>query len=146
MRGLAQFDAFLVSSTVEIADYALFSTRLVTIQFECTEALNDELVNLFETRKEFAGGFNMHPAALNLLRLADTVPAIEKLRAMFVAGMKHWLMVERVAEPVGADLVLFSNYANQGELTLVHNHNADLVGIYYARTAHHDQPPICFPR
>lgn len=126
-------------------DYALFPTRLVTIQFPDTDALNEELCDVFETRGEFAAGFSMHPDALNLLRLADAVPAVARLRGMFVEGVRRWLAAERLAGPVGADLVLFSNLAARGELTLVHNHNADLVGIYYARTADHDRPPIQEP-
>ena len=127
---------------MEVTDYSLFPTRLVTIQFSDTDPLNQSLCDLFHERSEFADGFNMHPDALNLLRLADTVPAIAQLRSMFLEGLKRWLAFERVARPEGAELVLFSNYASKGELTLVHNHNADLVGIYYARTANHDRPPI----
>ncbi len=127
---------------MEVTDYSLFPTRLVTIQFSDTDALNEGLCDLFHGRSEFADGFNMHPDALNLLRLATAVPAIARLRSMFMEGLKQWLAVERIAPPEGVDLVLFSNYASQGDLTLVHNHNADLVGIYYARTANHGLPPI----
>src|SRR3954451_13101161 len=100
---------------MEVSDEALFPTRLVTIQFPDTAALNEDLCALIETRGEFAGGFNMQPGALNLLRLADAVPAVDRLREMFVEGVKRWLAVERVAGPVGVDLVLFSNYAGRGE-------------------------------
>lgn len=127
---------------MEVTDYNLFPTRLVTIQFSDTDALNEGLCDLFHERSEFADGFNMHPDALNLLRLADEAPVIIRLRDMFMEGLKHWLTVERVAPPDEVDLIMFSNYAGKGELTLVHNHNADLVGIYYARTASHDRPPI----
>ena len=127
---------------MEVTDYSLFPTRLVTIQFSDTDALNEELCDLFRQRSEFTDGFNMHPDALNLLRLAKAVPAITRLRSMFLEGLKHWLVVERVTPPEEVDLVLFSNYASKGDLTLVHNHNADLVGVYYVRTANHDRPPI----
>ncbi len=127
---------------MEVTDYSLFPTRLVTIQFSDTDALNEGLCDLFHERSEFADGFNMHPDALNLLRLADTVPAITRLRGMFLEGLKHWLAVERVAPPEEVEMVMFSNYASKGDLTLVHNHNADLVGVYYARTANHDRSPI----
>src|SRR5262245_45505375 len=130
---------------MEVADYALFPTRLVTIQFRETGPLNDSLCGLFQTRPEFAADFDMHPDALNLLRLAETVPAIAQLRGMFLEGLQRWLALERAPRPDAVDLVLFSNYAAQGEFTLVHNHNADLVGIYYARTAQSDQPPVQFP-
>jgi len=128
--------------SMDVTAFALFPTRLVTIQFPDIAPLNDELCHLFRTRSEFTAGFNMHPDALNLLRLADTVPAIARLREMFVEGVRRWLAVEGLAGPEGLDLVLFSNYAAKGEFTLVHNHNADLVGIYYARTASPDRPPV----
>jgi hypothetical protein len=130
---------------MEVTDHALFPTRLLTIQFADTDSLNAELCRLFESRAEFAGGFNMHPDGLNLLRLADRVPAIARLRDWFVEAAKRWLAAEGVTEVAGADLVLFSNYAGRGEFTLVHNHNADLVGIYYARTAANDRPPVQRP-
>ena len=127
---------------MEVTDYAFFPTRVVTIQFPDTEPLNAELCDLLERRPELDDRFNMHPDALNLLRLADTVPAIEQLRSMFIKGVKHWLDTEGIAGPEGLDLLLFSNRSSRGESTIVHNHNTDLIGIYYARTADSDRPPI----
>ena len=128
-----------------VTDYALFPTRLVTLQLPDAAALNDALCDLFRRRAELADDFNMHPDALNLLGLAATVPAIARLRDLFLEGLKRWLQADRVTGPEAVDLVLFSNYARQGEQTLVHNHNADLVGVYYARTADHDRPPVQQP-
>src|SRR5262245_40790493 len=108
---------------MEVKDYSLFPTRLVTIQFSDTDALNNSLCELFE-RSDFAENFNMHPDALNLLRLAESAPAIARLRGMFLEALKQWLAIERAAAPAGVELVLFSNYARKGELTMVHNHNA----------------------
>lgn len=116
-------------------NYNLFPTRLVAIQHDLVDELNGALCGLFDGPSWFGEGFNMHPDAMNLLEQADTVPAIARLRDLFVAGLKEWLRLEGIQEVTGADLVMFSNYAAKGELTLVHNHNADLVGIYYARTA-----------
>ena len=130
---------------MNVTHHGLFATPLVTIHFPDTDELNRELCELFQTRSELASGFNMHPDALNLLRLADDVPAIARLRTMFLEGMKHWLDGEGISGLAGVDLVLFSNYAARGELTLVHNHNADLVGIYYARTADSGRPPVQTP-
>lgn len=128
---------------MDVTHHALFPTRMVEIQFTGVDDLNAELCDLFRTRSEFPAGFDMHPDALNLLRLADAVPAVGRLREMFVEGVRRWLAAEGTPPPAGVDLVLFSNYAATGEWTLVHNHNADLVGIYYARTAAHDRPPVC---
>src|SRR5262249_5342378 len=127
----------------EVTDYAFFPTRVVTIQFPDTDSLNAELCDLLERRPEIDDRFNMHPDAQNLLRLADTVPAIAQLRSMFITGVKHWLDAEGVAGPEGIDLVLFSNRTGRGEHTIVHNHHTDLVGIYYARTAVSNRQPIC---
>ena len=87
-------------------------------------------------------GSTLHPDALNLLRLANTVPAIEQLRCMFITGVKHWLEAEGIAGPEGIDLLLFSNRMGRGEATIVHNHNTDLIGIYYSRTAVSNRQPI----
>lgn len=127
---------------MEVTDYAFFPTRVVTIQFPNTEVLNAELCELFERRPELDDRFNMHPDALNLLRLAETVPAIDQLRSRFITGVKHWLDVEGVAGPEGIDMLLFSNRSSRGEATIVHNHHADLIGIYYARTAVSSRQPI----
>ena len=120
---------------MEVTDYAFFPTRVVTIQFPDTEPLNAELCDLLERRPELDDRFNMHPDAQNLVRLADTVPAIQQLRSMFITGVKHWLEVEGISGLQGIDLVLFSNRMSRGESTIVHNHQADLIGIYYAHTA-----------
>jgi hypothetical protein len=127
---------------MEVTDYAFFPTRVVTIQFSDVELLNAELCDLLERRPELDDRFNMHPDAMNLLRLAETVPAIEQLRSMFIKGVKHWLEAEGIAGPEGIDLLLFSNRMGRGEATIVHNHSTDLIGIYYARTADSNRPPI----
>lgn len=127
---------------MEVTDHAFFPTRVVTIQFPDTIDLNAELCDLLDGRPELDDRSNMHPDALNLLRLAETVPAIQQLRSMFLTGAKHWLEAEGIAGPEGIDLLLFSNRMGQGESTIVHNHHADLIGIYYARTAASDRQPI----
>jgi hypothetical protein len=127
---------------MEVMDYAFFPTRVVTIQFPDTGALNAELCDLLERRPEIDDRSNTHPDALNLLRLADSIPAIEQLRSMFMTGVKHWLKAEGIAGPEGVHLLLFSNRMGRGESTIVHNHQADLIGIYYAHTADSDREPI----
>src|SRR5438552_3352603 len=114
---------------MQITEFALFPTRLLTIQFPDVERLNDELYRLFSAGEELRGDFNMHPDALNLLALADTCPGIVRLRGMFLEGLSRWLQAEQVRGQLSVDVVLFSNYAAKGEFTLAHNHNADVVGI-----------------
>ncbi len=127
---------------MEVTDHAFFPTRVTTIQFPETESLNAELCDLLERRPELDDRFNLHPDAQNLVRLADTVPAIYQLRSMFISGVKHWLRAAGITGPEGVDLLLFSNWSGPGESTIVHNHPADLIGIYYARTAASTREPI----
>lgn len=127
---------------MEVTDHAFFPTRVVTIQFPDTAFLNGELCDLFERRPDLDDRDNMHPDAQNLVRLADSVPAIKELRSMFVTGVKHWLDAEKITGAEGVDLLLFSNRMGCGDFTIVHNHPADLIGIYYARTADSDRQPI----
>ena len=127
---------------MEVTNHTFFPTRVVTIQFADVGPLNAELCDLLERRPEFDDSHSEHPEAHNLLRLADAVPAIAQLRSMFLTGAERWLEAEGIARPAEIDLVLFSNRSGRGESTIVHNHQADLVGIYYARTADSDRPPI----
>jgi hypothetical protein len=132
-------------SSVQIGEYALFPTRLVTIQFAGVEETNRQLAELFHKSGRFATDFDMHPDSLNLLRLAGECPALARLREMFLDGLRQWLLAEQVKGPLSADVVLFSNYAGKGDFTLVHNHNADVVGIYYVQTADYGRPPVFVP-
>ncbi len=131
---------------MRICHYDLFPTRLVTIQFPEVQDMNRELAELFSSREEFQGDFDMHPDSLNLLRLADRYPALGRLRGLFLDGLREWLRLEQVRGPREVEMVLFSNYAKKGDFTLVHNHNADVVGIYYARTADYDRPVLVLPQ
>lgn len=131
---------------MDVTSYALFPTRLVAVQHADTADLDADLCGLFDGPGGFADDFDMHPDSLNLLSLAATVPAVARLRDLFLAGLKQWLAAEGVAGPEGVELVLFSNVARAGEFTLVHNHSADLVGVYYARTADPgDRPAVHLP-
>jgi hypothetical protein len=130
---------------MHVAEYALFPTRLLTIQLPDVAGLNRDLAALFATRQEFHDDFNMHPDAQNLLRLADTCPALAQLRRLFLEGLRRWLGAEGIEGCLGAEVVLFSNYSTRGDFTLVHNHNADVVGVYYVRTAEYDRPAVFVP-
>ena len=48
----------------------------------------------------------------------------------------------RMKGPMAVDVVLFCNYAVRGEYTLVHNHSADLVGIYYVQKGEQGRTPL----
>ena len=42
-------------------------------------------------------------------------------------------------------MVLFSNYSARGDFTSVHNHNADVVGVYYVQSSESNRPPVLIP-
>lgn len=128
---------------MKVQEYVLFPTRLVSVQFADVADMNDELDRFFESHAG-GGSFDMHPDSFNLLHMADACPAIGKLRELFRRGLQTWLDAEG-ASPRSADVVLFSNYASRGEFTSAHNHNADVVAIYYVQTASHNQPAVLVP-
>jgi hypothetical protein len=125
---------------MNVTDHVVFATRVETIQFPDTDRLNAELCDLLDRRPELDD--RTHPDALNLLVLAETVPAIARLRDMFLRGARHWLKAEGIAGTDGVDLLLFSNRMGPGDSTIAHNHKTDLIGIYYARTTVTDRPPF----
>ena len=127
---------------MEVTDQIVFPTRVVTIQFPDTGTLDTQLGDLLKRRPELDDRSNTAPEAQNLLRLADTVPAIEQLRSMFLTGVQRWLEAERITGTEGVDLLLFSNRMRPGDSTIAHNHKTDLIGIYYARTADANRPPL----
>jgi hypothetical protein len=128
---------------MRIETFALFPTRLISVQFDGTDTTNAEVASFLSQKA--ADDFNMHPDALNLLRLADQCPAIGRLAGLFREGLLAWLKCENAASPSGVDVVLFSNYAHHGEFTVVHNHNADVVAVYYAQVPDHARPPVFLP-
>ncbi|MGL4554829.1 MAG: putative 2OG-Fe(II) oxygenase [Gemmataceae bacterium] len=126
-----------------VEHHTLFPTRLVSVQFPDVAGLNAELVRFFAEHAA-GGAFDMHPDTFNLLRLGDRLPAVGRLRELFRRGLRAWLDAEGAAPP-SADVVLFSNYSSRGDFTSVHNHNADVVAVYYAQTAAHDRPAVLVP-
>jgi hypothetical protein len=130
---------------MHVSEFALFPTRLLAIQFPDIDGLNRELIDLFATREELRGDFDMHPDSLNLLRLADACPCVATVRGMFLEGLRRWLAAERAHGNWTADVTVFSNLAGRGDFTLVHNHGAEVVGVYYVRTAATDRPAVVLP-
>jgi hypothetical protein len=117
----------------------------LAIEFPDADDLNRDLADLFDTRPEFRAGFDMHPAALNLLRLADECPCVAQVREMFLDGLRRWLRAEQARGEWMVDVTVFSNLAQTGDFTLVHNHGAEVVGVYYVRTAATYRPAVVLP-
>lgn len=130
---------------MHVTEFALFPTKLVAIQFDAPE-VDAELIRFFDSRAEFHNAFDMHPDSFNLLDLAGECPAIDRLGEQFRQGLKCWLRSERVSGEVKVETVLFSNYSSEGDFTMPHNHNADVVGVYYVRTANHERPYVSVPQ
>src|SRR5688572_12385065 len=128
---------------MRVEEFALFPTRLAAIQFEGVEAMNAELATFFAS--EGFAGFDMHPDSLNLLKLADRCPAIGQAAGLFRQGLLAWLGREGVRGAAGVDAVLFSSYSEKGEFTNVHNHNADVVAVYYVQVPPHGRPSVLLP-
>ena len=102
---------------MQISEFSLFPTRLLAIHFADAEAMNGQLYDLFDKGDRFRDGFDMHPDSLNLLSLAESHPAIGRLRDMLLEGLRQWLRIEGVKGPLSADMVLFSNFASRGDFT-----------------------------
>lgn len=130
--------------TLHTTDFPLFPTRLLTLEIPDAAALNQQILELF-ARPEFQGDFDMHPDSLNLLGLAHDCPALARIRDYFLQGLRQWLRAEGIQTESSAEMVLFCNIAERGDFTLVHNHNADVVGVYYVQTADHSRPPVSIP-
>jgi hypothetical protein len=128
-------------ATPHVTERALFATRLLSLDFPGAAGLNDDLERLFTERAEFRGDFNMHPDACNLLRLEPLPPCVAALRDRFLDGLVRWLRAEGVAGEFTASVVLFPNIAGPHEYTQVHNHSAEVVGIYYVRTPYAAEGP-----
>jgi hypothetical protein len=123
------------TNRMHVTERSLFATRLLAIDFADVAVLNEDLYRLL-TGAPFAGDFNAHPDSCNLLRLEREHPCLATLRKMFLDGLERYLRSEEVQGDYTASVVLFPNLARQHEFTAVHNHNADVVGIYYVKTAY----------
>jgi Putative 2OG-Fe(II) oxygenase len=125
-----------------ITEHSLFATKLLSIDFPQSALLNEDLYRLL-TDEKFNDDFNAHPDQCNLLNLEPTHQCIAALRKMFLEGLERYLRSEDVCGEYTASVVLFPNIARQHEFTVVHNHNADVAGIYYVRTSDsHVEPSI----
>lgn len=128
-----------------VSEHLLFPTRLVAVQYEAND-VNAELEAFFAGRAEFsAAGFDMHPDSFNLLDFSAECPAIDRLAGMFQEGLRQWLRAEKVRGSMRVETVLFSNYSRAGDFTMPHNHNAEVVGVYYVRTGEYQRPTAVVP-
>src|SRR5262245_21401901 len=130
---------------LEVREFSLFPTKLLALRFPDVDRLNHDLERLFDGPDLRGGHFDMHPRPANLLRLAEVHPCLDLVRRMFLDGLGRWLKSEGLAGDYDVSVTLFSNIARRGDYTLVHNHSADVVGVYYVRTGHDDAAPDIRP-
>ncbi len=125
---------------MNVAEHALFATRLLSITFDDVEGLNAELAGLLGGEgPSLFDDFARDPDRFNLLAAEADHPCVGRVRRMFLDGLARWLRLDRLRGDVSVDVELFPNRAREHEFTLVHNHGAEVVGVYYVRTA--DAPP-----
>jgi hypothetical protein len=125
----------------EVTELSLFPTKFLSFQFSDVEQLNDDLYRLFATHPDFQiDDFNKRSNYFDLLGLAGAHPCIARVRDMFLDGLKRWMQSEKIAGEFLVDSFLFPNYARRHEFTIAHNHGADVVGVYYVKTAEQPEP------
>jgi hypothetical protein len=129
----------------EVTELSLFPTKFLSLQFSGVEQLNREVYELFATHPDFQiDDFNKRANYVDLLGLTDAHPCLARVRDMFLDGLKRWLLSEKVEGDFLVDTFLFPNYARRHEFTIAHNHGADVVGVYYVKTADESGPLFKF--
>jgi hypothetical protein len=121
---------------MQVTEHSLFPTRVVSIQFEGVEKLNDDIYRFFTTNRDFQSDdyFKVSDHS-NLLEMEAACPALGRLREMFLSGLRRWLQAEQVQGDFDVEIWAFPNFARQHEFTLVHNHAPDyhVAAVYYVK-------------
>lgn len=131
----------MTAFSAEVTELALFPTRFLALQFSGVEQLNEDIYRLFATHPDFQiDDFNKRSNYVDLLDLAETHPCIARVRDLFHDGLKRWMQAEKIEGDFLVDTFLFPNYARRHEFTIAHNHGADVVGVYYVKTAEQPAP------
>lgn len=130
---------------MHVTEHALFATRMLSITFDDVADLNHDLARLIVGGEDAGGAaplfddFARDPDRFNLLEAEAAHPCVGRVRRLFLDGLARWLQAERVRGDLTVDVELFPNCARPHDFTLIHNHGAEVVGVYYVRTP--DGPP-----
>jgi hypothetical protein len=121
---------------VNITQLDLFPTKVLSIQFPDVDTLNRDVYEAFASVEDFQSPDYLAVSdESNLLDLAARYPCFGTLRRMFLDGLKLWLQAAKVTGEFEVAAFTFSNYAQTGQYTIAHNHDAQVAGIYYVKTA-----------
>jgi hypothetical protein len=119
-----------------IKDYLVFPTRLTTLQFPDTSAMDAGLLDVFDGKVEYQDADYLETSNnRNMLRFCDTVPAVAQLRDLFLHGLRYWMAAEGIGGNYRADMLMFPVYSLPGQFVPAHNHLAHVSAVYYVRTA-----------
>ncbi|NJK32525.1 MAG: hypothetical protein HC927_09010 [Deltaproteobacteria bacterium] len=121
--------------SADIQHHMVFPTRVTTIHWADTDSLNAELLRIFDEDERYHQPDYLESAdGANLLDLAETVPAIGRLRDLFTAGLRGWMQAEGIAGRFTAELLMFPVYSLPRQFVPAHNHLAHVSAVYYVRT------------
>lgn len=119
-----------------IKDYLVFPTRVTTLEFPDTDAMDAGLLEVFDGKAKYQDPDYLETSNnKNMLRLADSVPAVARLRDLFLYGLRYWMAAEGIAGNYTAEMLMFPVYSLPGQFVPAHNHLAHVSAVYYVRTA-----------
>lgn len=120
---------------MDIQHHMVFPTRVTTVRFPDTDTLDADLLRLFDEDPRFQQPDYLESSdGSNLLDLADSVPAIARLRELFITGLRTWMSAEGIAGRYTADMLMFPVYSLPRQFVPAHNHLAHVSAVYYVRT------------
>jgi hypothetical protein len=119
-----------------IKDHLVFPTRVTTLQFPDTAAMNAALLEIYDRNEEYQRPDYLETSNnKNMLRLCDTVPAVAQLRDLFLYGLRYWMAAEGITGNYKAEMLMFPVYSLPQQFVPAHNHLAHVSAVYYVRTA-----------
>ncbi|MCB9763503.1 MAG: hypothetical protein H6739_27295 [Alphaproteobacteria bacterium] len=118
-----------------VSHHLVFPTRVTTIAWPDTEALNADLLRIFDEDPAYHQPEHLETADnANMLDLCDTHPAVARLRDLFIQGLRSWMEAEGIDGQYTAELLMFPVYSLPQQFVPAHNHLAHVSAVYYVRT------------
>ncbi|HTW73075.1 MAG TPA: putative 2OG-Fe(II) oxygenase [Acetobacteraceae bacterium] len=118
-----------------IENHLVFPTRLMTIRFSDVATMNAALLAIYDNHDEYQSPEYLETSnSTNMLRWCETVPAVARLRDLFLFGLNHWLSAEGIVGDYTAEMLMFPVYSLPNQFVPAHNHLAHVSAVYYVRT------------